>query len=570
MKNIRTFDPLGFNSSLVFKILLMIIFFTLSFSCRTYKEITTVPKKYVDEREYIIDESFINFSAEADLETLNETLSKFKNKKFTYFQPDEVKFENLMVIKTKNPLYDPNKWIKTKNPTYNKHKWYKKCAIVCIKTKNIFYDPKKWIKTKNPKYSPNKYTVIEKKHAVLSSYQVDAKVNGDIKLTRHDKNSLNLKIPIKVSGWVVYASSEIPLPTIVKTPYKGKLTIDADITFKTTEDWCIKIIPKVNYHWNSKLKLDFTQGLKLIEIDVTKLIKDNLNDMMDDFEEDLENSIDCEDIKNSIANEWKVRSEKITDDQYAIIKPIELSMSHIIVTKEKIGLYGGVRAEVSVKPDQNNLPTIEELPPLKIIEPVTPSISLSIPVETKYDFINKSILDYFNQFPLEIENEKYNIKGEIKVLKVTTFPSGKNLGFKMKFETQTNKRISNIKATCYFTGKYEHVVKRGGQIKHFLKFKIDSLAFSEIKDLDDKIILTIGYDKIYEEFQEMDDLDVTRDIINAEKKLIEGSKDLFYQLSPSSTDEAIEPNEPEIRISDWHQDKQSLFFKVKAKLVFDD
>lgn len=533
---------------------------------------TEIPRKYVVSPEWNNPESEIKFSAEQSLTPFKEELSKIEEVRYDTLVNEHYE-EFPIVVKTKNPAYNPVKWIKTRNPTYNKKKWIKVCAWgKCIKTKNPAYDPKKWIKTKNPLYSPNRYTEIKTGISTVNGFKLSAWVNGKVKLTPYDGNKFNIKVPIKTDGWITLVTKFTP--PLVRKPFKGELVVDLNIEVDITNKWCVKLKPNSNFQWRDRLKLDFTYGLKILQVDITKLANPEIYELLEDIEEDIKNSFDCGEFRKQAEEQWFTRKLQISEEFWAIAKPTQISLSQIIADNQKIKIYGGISSEVKITNDITNIPSAGKLPDLKIIEPTKPSINLSLPVQIPYNYVDAILNKEFKEVP--IGDDDSQIKGKLIMKEIQTFPSGDNLGLKVKFKTDIMKGLLNVKATAYFTGKLEQrtIPTTADQNrvlntkKHYLSYTLDTLAFNDFGNGKDKLILGLAYKEIKKSIQNVDDIDITPGINKAEQLLLDAIEELVRSL-PESEKKSIKNVDigvPVVKIDGWAFSKKDLMMLLTAKV----
>ena len=531
---------------------------------------TNIPRTYVLSPEWDNPESEIRFGSSVSMKPIYDELRKFESQVFEEEKPEHP--EKLEIgMKTKNPLYNPKKWIKTRNPAYNPNKWIKACAWgACIKTKNPAYNPTKWIKTKNPAYSPNKYTSITTYLATVQGYKVKAWIDGKIQLTPYDGNKFNVKVPIKTEGWVSFITQYTP--PIVRNPFNGKLIAEFDIEIGMDKSWCINISPKSNFYWDRKLRLDFTYGLKLLEVDVTKLANPLIEDLLSDFEDDIANSINCQDLKLQVEKEWQTQTYKLDTSKYMVVAPSEIMLSQIVADKEQIGIYGGIKTKLSITDDISNIPNAGPLPELKITTPAPPKLELAVPVSISYDVLDKELLSTLSQ--IEIGDENSNLKGKLHVKDISTFPSGRNIGLKVKFRTEFNKKILNVKATAYFTGQLSHTkvvnepesdIQIFAKNNHYINYTLDSLAFNEFGNGKDKVLLSLAYKSIKESIESIDDIDISKEVNSLENLLFQALQSLIDQYPPHPNDDVmITIEEPTVDINNWAYSKNALRFLIRA------
>jgi len=534
---------------------------------------TSVPREYVLEPEWNNTESEINFSATQSMSPFREELKKLESERFDN-QVDEHHEEFPIVVKTKNPLYHPNKWIKTKNPAYHPNKWIKVCDWFgnCIKTKDPLYNPKKWIKTKDPLYSPNRYTEIVTSLSTVNGYKISAWIDGKIKLTPFDGNKFNITVPIKTKGWVTLITKYTP--PLIRKPFEGKMTLDLDIEIDIDNKWCVKLKPDASFSWVDRLKLDFTYGLKLLQVDITNLANPEIEKLISKIEDDISESFDCEEFKKQAEKEWVTRKFQIDEQFWAIAKPTQISLSQIQADNDNISIYGGIKSDIKITSDISNIPDAGTLPDLNIISPVKPSINLSLPVEVPFKYLDTELSNSFSDITIGDENSE--IQGKLIVKKIETFPSGKNIGLKVQFETDMNRNLLDIKATAYFTGKLKHKTVDLGKAKpqiletssHYISYTLDTLAFNDFGNGKDKLILSLAYKTIKSEIEKIDDVDISKEVKNVEELLLKAVDELVINLPKEMKGKYknVEIEKPVVKISEWAYSKKDLILLLNAKV----
>ena len=562
------------KQSILIKPVILVLLLSLS-SCKIFKAITDVPKKYVSKPSWGNEESKINFKVIQPLNDLYTELEKIENLEYSDQSSERVEdIEVPVVAKTKNPLYNPKKWIKTRNPLYNNRKWLKACVFgACAKTKNPAYNPTKWIKTKNPAYSPNKWTSVTASIPTIKGYKIKAKVAGKIKFTTYDGNKFNFVVPIETSGNITLVTAIPFAPPIIRTPFDGKLNIEMDVSVDIDEDWCIKVNPNSKFSWTKKLNLDFSYGLGALEVDLTDLANPQIEKMLSDIEDDIKKSLDCQKLKNDVSKQWKTRVFDIDNVFKAIAIPKEIGLAQLQANKNEINIYGSIKTEVKVTDDVIDIPDAGSLPKLKIEQPENPSIKLSVPVEIPYNLLEKQLKDNYEKLP--IGNENSALRGNVFIKNIELFPSGKDLGIKVKFKTKTNLGLTNVKAIAYFTGQLEHTKQTSDNSndtlnkinKHFLKFKLSKLAFNEFGNGKDRAVLALGYNSIKKSIEDMDDINITNEIQQAEELLIKSLNELVIYLpnEVKTNDENLNFSESEVKIQNWAFSKKHLMLLLRAE-----
>ncbi len=556
----------------IFKLLTILLIGLLFINCKPYKDMTDIPEEYVLNPEWNNEESEIKFKAMQSMENFQNELAKLENERYED-QVDENIEPIPIVVKTKNPFYNPKKWIKTKNPAYNPKKWIKVCAFGrCAKTKNPAYNPKKWIKTKNPAYSPNKFTTIVTSLTTVQGYKIAAWVNGKINLTPFDGNKFNIKVPIKTNGWITLLTQFTP--PIVRKPFDGEIILDLDISVDIEKNWCVKLNPNTNFTWQDKLKLDLTYGLKLLQVDLTSLADPQIEKMLSDIEEQISSSFDCSKFKDEAKKQWETKVFQLNETSYAVAQPKEIALSQIQADNDSIRIFGGIKTDIKITSDISNIPDAGKLPNLTIISPSEPSIKLSLPIEIPYELINDELTESFSNIDIGDDNSEFS--GKLKVKNIKTFPSGENIGLKVKFETDMNKKIFDVRATAYFTGVLNHRIvdlkKSDNQMlnrnQHFISYTLDKLAFNEFGNGKDKLILTLAYNSIKNSIEKIDDVDISKEVVEVEELLLKALDELVINLPNEAKGnyQSIEIEKPIVKIKDWAYTKKDLIMLMTAKV----
>ena len=555
----------------LFKIALLVLLIGSYTSCTTYKEMTSIPKKYVLDPEWNNSETKIHFAAIQSMDPFHKKLKELEKEKYNN-HVDEHNEGFPIVIKTKNPLYHPNQWMKTKDPLYHPRKWYKACAFgKCIKTKDPQYHPGKWIKTKDPAYSPNKYTTIVTSLSTVNGYQISAWIDGKIKLTPYDGNKFNIKVPIKTKGWVTLITKVTP--PLYKTPFSGKIMLNLDVEIGIDNKWCIKVKPNANFSWINRLKLDLTYNLKLLQVDITNLANPEIEKLISKIKTDISNSFDSEKFKKQAEKKWITRKFQIDEQFWAIVKPTQISLSQIQATKDNISIYGGINSEIKITTDTLTIPNAGSLPNLNIIPAIKPSIDITLPIEVPYKYLNSELNKKFTD--LVIGNDSSKINGKLIIKEIETYPSGKNIGLKIKFKTKTNNKLANIGATAYFTGELKHksaiLDKPKSQIfatsKHYISYTLDTLSFTDFGNGKDKLILLLAYETIKKEIEKIKDIDISNSIEDVETTLLKAVEELVINQPKNVKYDHVEIERPEVKISDWAYTKKGLILRLNAKVT---
>lgn len=543
---------------------------------------TDIPRSYVIKPNYDSETSEIAFRAKVSTAPLKAQLKELESLRYHAEQPAGVRTESAVVLKTKNPLYNPIKWLKTKNPTYNNRKWIKTCFLGrCAKTKNPLYDPKKWIKTKNPAYSPNKYTEVRASIAYISEYNLDVYVDGRTQYTPFAMSGANITVPVRAKGWFSLIVPGVPVP-FVRVPFEGKLELDADARFSIVPEWCMGVSTDFDFHWMERLKMDLSYGLGLAEVDLTDLVNPLLDSAIADVEKSLLDGIDCEALRADAEKAWKTQEFQVSEQHWAVVKPTATKLSNLVFSEDFISITGALDSEISIGPKLATLPDAGDLPNLDLSGVGSPSISLSIPIETKYDYLDLQLKKALVDNPLEFGEEGSPVFGTVNIKDIETFPNGPNIGLKVKFETIAKPSLLSVKARAYFTGQLSHfgLIDTNRLLKtekHFIQYSLDDLAFSDFGNGRDKLVLAAAYSTIKGSLNEDVQVDITEQMDEVEKGLVSAVARLVFQINESQAQdpESPAPSAPEITdtslsIKNWGYDRDSLQFLFKAKATYND
>ncbi|MCI2286172.1 DUF4403 family protein [Colwellia sp. MSW7] len=241
-----------FNSTNV----LFCLCFTL-FSCSSLEEIQIQPESYANDNPLTYQPSVISASVVIPLKDIEQKANELAEQGYSDEDSDE--FHEQYRAKTKNPLYDPNKWLYTNNPLYNSRKWLKACFLGgCIKTKNPAYNPTKKIKTKNPLYDPNKWLYADTVAVNIGytwAYKVGKFADKKIQFTSLVDNTLRLTLPIELKGSVGFKGDGAKALSLTKKNLSAGIELYVDTKIDLTTNWCPIIDLDYSYKWLSAPKL---------------------------------------------------------------------------------------------------------------------------------------------------------------------------------------------------------------------------------------------------------------------------------------------------------------------------
>lgn len=522
------------------KYLLILIVAIVFTSCKSYKEITKKPERLSDDMELPSYESDIALALKVDLSTLENKLNEvLKN---GYSLSDEGNFEYRSWIKTKDPLYNPNKliktkdplyhpneWFKTKDPFYHPHKWQRimgiktKCPLYhpneWIKTKDPLYHPNEWIETNNPLYHPNEW--IETKGPAVSigyEYDVDFELKENIKLSYVDDNTLKISIPISFKGTVGLKGNAASTLSLNKKNFDGEIQFLVNTSFSMTPEWCPKIGVVVTHSWISNPQIEILDN---IYISLTGLTDKKLNEIEKNVSNLINQQVKCEMIRDIVKERWKYYGislpELANGKQYQLnINPSKAALSALKVYKDTLALYVGIKGNVSF--NDNIVNTTSALPILENQTETTSKVKAFLPLLIKYDDIEHTANQYLKDNDVVLKPDIIlKKKAKIKLIEMNCYPNGDEVVVGVKIKAKLPGNLFPVSGWVYLLGK---PVMTGNK-----KFELQNIDFS--MTVDNKFyptIATLFKPLLIDEIKKQTTRDFTDSIANIKKKLLEKAK----------------------------------------------
>lgn len=522
------------------KYLLILIVAIVFTSCKSYKEITKKPERVSDDVELPSYESDIALALKVDLSSLENKLNEvLKN---GYSLSDEGNFEYRSWIKTKDPLYNPNKliktkdplyhpneWFKTKDPFYHPHKWQRimgiktKCPLYhpneWIKTKDPLYHPNEWIETNNPLYHPNEW--IETKGPAVSigyRYDVDFELKENIKLSYVDDNTLKISIPISFKGTVGLKGNAASTLSLNKKNFDGEIQFLVNTSFSMTPEWCPKIGVVVTHSWISNPQIEILDN---IYISLTGLTDKKLNEIEKNVSNLINQQVKCEMIRDIVKERWKYYGislpELANGKQYQLnINPSKAALSALKVYKDTLALYVGIKGNVSF--NDNIVNTTSALPILENQTETTSKVKAFLPLLIKYDDIEHTANQYLKDNDVVLKPDIIlKKKAKIKLIEMNCYPNGDEVVVGVKIKAKLPGNLFPVSGWVYLLGK---PVMTGNK-----KFELQNIDFS--MTVDNKFypaIATLFKPLLIDEIKKQTTRDLTDSIASIKKKLLEKAK----------------------------------------------
>ena len=506
-------------------------------SCKSYEEITKKPERLHENVELPTYESNFSLALKADLSSLESKLNDaLKN---GYSNSDEGTFEYRSWIKTKDPLYNPNKLIKTKDPLYHPNEWFKtkdplyhphkyqkilgkkfKCPFYhpnqWFKTKDPLYNPNEWIETNNPLYHPNEW-IETKGPAVAVGYHYDVylKLKEKITLSYVDDNTLRISVPISFDGSVGLKGVLSGPTSLNKKNFDGEIQFFVNTSFSITPDWCPKIGLNVTHSWISNPQIEIMDN---VYISLTGLTDKYLKEIEKDVSNIVSKQVKCEMIRDIVKERWKYYGVSLpalaNGKQYQLnINPSKAALSGLKVYKDTLALYVGVKGNISF--NDNIVNTTSSLPLLENQSETASEVKAFLPLLIKYDDIEHTANQYLKDNDVVLKPDIIlKKKAKVKLIEMSFYPNADEIVVGVKLKAKLPGNLLPVSGWVYLTGK---PVMTGNK-----KFELQDLDFS--MTVDNKFypaISTLFKPLIINEIKKQTTKDFTDSIANIKKKLLE-------------------------------------------------
>lgn len=548
-------------------------------SCKSYEEITKKPERLHENVELPTYESNFALALKVDLSSLESKLNDaLKN---GYSNSDEGTFEYRSWIKTKDPLYDPNKliktrdplyhpneWFKTKDPLYHPHKWQKKLGVKfkCpfyhpnewFKTKDPLYNPNEWLETNNPLYHPNEW--IETKGpavAVGYHYDVDLKLKEKITLSYVDDNTLRISVPISFNGSVGLKGALAGPTTLNKKNFDGEIQFFVNTSFSVTPDWCPKIGLNVTHSWISNPQIEIMDN---VYISLTGLTDKYLKKIESDVSNLINQQVKCEMIRDIVKDKWKYYGIGLpalaNGKQYQLnINPSKAALSGLKVYKDTLALYVGMKGNISF--NDNVVNTTGPLPLLENQTETASEVKAFLPLLIKYEDIEHTANKYLKDNDVVLKPDIIlKQKAKVKLIEMSVYPNADEIVVGVKLKAKLPGNLLPVSGWVYLTGKPVMTSNK--------KFELQDLDFS--MTVDNKFyptISTLFKPLIINEIKKQTTRDFTDSIANIKKKLLEKSN------SFSHDDIGFSINDIDFGIYDIILDKEEIAIIAEFNSKFD-
>lgn len=272
--------------------------------------------------------------------------------------------------------------------------------------------------------------------------------NDDLKLIVKKKSNIS----ISAKGNNIYYN--VPLNIWAKV---RKRVLGVELAEDTDFDAILKFKTElnVNNNWDFKTKTS-SLGYKIlkkpvinlgpIEIPITGLVKDALDEQMDFITSTLDEEVQAQlNLKKIVQDNWRLMQKPVLLDKtyktWLRVQPKEFTMSPIQGTKQHIKLNIGVNSIIDVfSGDEPTYSVNTILPPLVIEDNPKPDFHISLASEISYDQANKLLANSLVGFTYQHK------KKEIEVTKANVYGNGDRLVMEVFVG-------GDVEGQLYFTGK---------------------------------------------------------------------------------------------------------------------
>ncbi|WP_264554019.1 DUF4403 family protein [Flavobacterium sp. N2038] len=506
-------------------------------SCKSYQEITKKPEPLYEEVKLPSYESNFDLALKVDLASLESKLNDVLKKGYSISDDGTFEYRSWIktkdplynpnkTIKTNNPLYHPNEWFKTKDPLYHPHKWQKifgkkfKCPFYhpneWFKTKDPLYNPNEWIETNNPLYHPNEW--IETKGPAVAigyKYDVDFKLKEDVKLSYVDDNTLKVSVPISFDGVVGLQGSLPAAFQFDRKNFNGEIQFFINASFSITPEWCPKIGLTVTHSWISNPQIEILDN---INISLTGITDKKLKDIEGNVSRLIDQQIKCEMITDIVKDKWKYYGFGLpalaNGKEYQLnINPSKAALSGLKVYKDTLALYAGIKANISLNDKIIN--TTTSLPLLEEKTQTESEIKAFLPLLIKYNDIEYTANQYLKDNKVVLKPDVVlKQKAEVKLLEMSFYPNGDEIVVGVKLKAKLPGSLLPVSGWVYLLGKPVMTSNK--------KFELQDIDFT--MTVDNKFyptISTLFKPLIINEIKKQTTRDLTDNVLDIKKKIFE-------------------------------------------------
>lgn len=435
--------------------------------CATVQS-TKKPDEFSSNDDLQLQESVINTKVRVKLDDIEAKVNEIFKQPIKDSGKGE--FKKIYVPKTKNPRYDPSKWLITNNPKYSPNKMIKECwkesglvsFTVCGKTNNPFYDSRKTLKTKNPNYSPNKWTFLPKA-TVQIGYKYNYSIKKRDKVTFHniDANTLRVTVPMTLDAHVGFRGDLAKVAQASKKKVNADVDVNIDFKIGFNSKWCPVIDANIDIDWKKGPMFEVAGGIWLDFNFPTELATPS-------FERSAENIltglIDCEAIQKHVASTVKPLSFPLDGELKGLnanLTPNVVYAPVISYHNDELQISLGLKSLVTV----SNTPlkdTTFKLPPLTVGEPIANRLILTVPLQVEYDFVDDKLANLLPSINTEItkwikdsSNDIIKSVRSLKINSVEVYPSGERLTLGVNFELLSKIDTFSTTGNMYLTSSVD-------------------------------------------------------------------------------------------------------------------
>jgi hypothetical protein len=215
--------------------------------------------------------------------------------------------------------------------------------------------------------------VIGIKACGTANWDLNINRQGDVKVSG-DKQHIIVQAPIAFDGIVGMEGNVAKALGLARLDVKGTVTADIKLGLQVTENWCPNVSVSITYDWIEKPTVVWRNKL---DFSLEKIIHDTLDKQLEQLEPRLNASIDCEQFRDQLKQQWKNYSFAIdlpriegshdVDKMHLNFTPTGFAFSGLHTEIDKLGLGFALEGTTVLEDDPVSISSLP-LPPLKYIE----------------------------------------------------------------------------------------------------------------------------------------------------------------------------------------------------------
>ncbi|MGK0230278.1 MAG: hypothetical protein ACI9US_002953 [Gammaproteobacteria bacterium] len=236
--------------------------------------------------------------------------------------------------------------------------------------------------------------IIGIKACGTANWNLNINRQGDVKVSG-DQQHIIVQAPIAFDGNVGMEGKVANALGLTKLDVRGIVTANIKLGLQVNENWCPNVSVSITYDWIEKPTVVWRNKL---DFSLEKIIHDTLDKQLEQLEPRLNASIDCEQFRDQLEQQWKnytfaidlptIEGADDVDKMHLNFTPTGFAFSGINTEIDRLGLGFALDGTTVLEDDPVSISS-QPLPPLKYIEYQQTQTNFDILLRATYTQLEK-------------------------------------------------------------------------------------------------------------------------------------------------------------------------------------